>query len=89
MQQAFKAMMGQMNTQNSQFNTPPFSSVSPSPFAMPSAPRPPTSPAAPSTPPVTVDIPITKIEPPKVETTPVSGVNDEPAIKEEPKKYGR
>ncbi|XP_031393768.1 protein TIC 40, chloroplastic [Punica granatum] len=83
MQQAFKAMMGQMNTQNSQFNAPPFSSVSPSPFA----PRPPSFPAATSPPPVTVDVPVSKVETPRVQTEPPSPVKDEPAVKEEPKKY--
>ncbi|KAK4759009.1 hypothetical protein SAY87_020310 [Trapa incisa] len=86
MQQAFKAMMGGMNTQNSPFNTPSFSSVSPSPFVMPSTPQPPTS-SAPSPPPVTVDVPVTKVEHAKFETAPISEIKDEPTVKEEPKKY--
>ncbi|GMI68987.1 translocon at the inner envelope membrane of chloroplasts 40, pigment defective embryo 120 [Hibiscus trionum] len=63
MQQAFKTMMGQMNTQNNQFNNTAFSPGSPFPFpappsAGPATPRPPSS----SPPAVTVDAPASKVE---------------------------
>ncbi|XVE78643.1 hypothetical protein DITRI_Ditri13aG0163100 [Diplodiscus trichospermus] len=78
MQQAFKTMMGQMNTQNNQFGNAAFPSGSPFPFSAPSSPGPATSPspAPPSPQPaispspappspgpaVTVDVPPTKVE---------------------------
>lgn len=87
MQQAFKAMMGQMNSQNNQFASSPFSSASPSPFTMGSAPRPTPSPMATSQP-STVDISATKVEAVKAETAPVADVKDEIRKEEEPKRYG-
>ncbi|KAI6697051.1 hypothetical protein NL676_017170 [Syzygium grande] len=86
MQQAFKAMMGQMNSQNNQFASSPFSSASPSPFTMGSAPRPTPSPMATSQP-STVDISATKVEAVKAETAPVADVKDEIRKEEEPKRY--
>ncbi|KAE8713381.1 Protein TIC 40 [Hibiscus syriacus] len=64
MQQAFKTMMGQMNTQNNQFGNAAFPSGSPFPFPTPPSQGPVTSPSPP--PPqnrVTVDVPATKVEP--------------------------
>ncbi|KAL3754974.1 hypothetical protein ACJRO7_002108 [Eucalyptus globulus] len=86
MQQAFKAMMGQMNSQNNQFAGSPFSSASPSPFPMGSAPRPTPSSMATSQP-STVDISATKVEAVKAETAPVADVKDEIKKEEELKRY--
>ncbi|RDX73757.1 Protein TIC 40, chloroplastic, partial [Mucuna pruriens] len=90
MQQAFKTMMGQMNSQNNQFDSSAFSPGSPFPFSMPSAAGP-TAPAgfattqsrAPSASQstVTVDIPATEVE-----ATPTTNVKDEVEVKNEPKK---
>ncbi|KAJ1382646.1 UCH-binding domain superfamily [Sesbania bispinosa] len=93
MQQAFKTMMGQMNSQSNQFNSGAFSPGSPFPFPMPSA----SGPAAPassagtqsqapsassaSQSTVTVDIPATKVE-----AAPSTNVKAEVEIKNEPKK---
>ena len=91
MQQAFKSLTEQMNTQNNQFN-PAFSARSPFPFSPPPASQPATSPfRAASQPAVTVDIPATKVE-----AAPVTDaikeketyILEEREIKEEPKKYG-
>lgn len=97
MQQAFKTMMGQMNSQSNQFDSAAFSGGSPFPFPMPSPPA--SGPAAhassagtqfraPSTPSasqstVTVDIPATKVE-----AAPSTNVKDEGEVKNEPKKIG-
>lgn len=80
MQQAFKTMMGQMNTQNSQFSGSPFMPGSPFPFP------PPTSPPSASQP-VTVDVSSTKLDdPPTVEVKEGTrdGEDDEP--QKEPQK---
>ncbi|XP_028768846.1 protein TIC 40, chloroplastic [Neltuma alba] len=93
MQQAFKTMMGQMNSQNNQFNSPSFSPGS-YPFPVPSA----SGPTAPAASPgssqsqaskassasqstVTVDIPVTNVE-----AASATSVQDEAQSKEEPKK---
>nr|GLL40470.1 protein TIC 40, chloroplastic isoform X2 [Ipomoea trifida] len=96
MQQAFKTMMGQMNTQNNQFGNAPFSPGSPFPFPPPppptsgpasSFPSPPTasSQATPSpssvSQPVTVDVSATKVDEP-----PTPDVKDEEKVEEKPKK---
>lgn len=95
MQQAFKTMMSQMNTQNNQFNSPSFSPGS-YPFPMPSASGPAAPAASPGSPqsqastasgasrsPVTVDIPAREVE-----AASSSNVQDETKSKEEPKKIG-
>jgi hypothetical protein len=95
MQQAFKTLMGQTNTQNNPFESGSFSPGSPFPFPMPS----PSGPAAPassagnqsqatsartaSQSTVTVDIPATKVE-----AGPAINVKDEVEVKKEPKKSG-
>lgn len=95
MQQAFKTMMGQMNTQNNPFDSGAFSPGSPFPFPMPTPP----GPAAPanststqsqassartaSQSTVTVDIPATKVE---ASPGPDINVKDEVEVKSEPKK---
>lgn len=96
MQQAFKTLMGQMDSQNNQFNTTGFSPGSPFPFPMPPPPGPTTSPSGPTTsssrpttPPSTVasqsvvDVPATKVE-----TPPASNVKNEIEKKNEQKTYG-
>lgn len=98
MQQAFKTLMGQMDSQNNQFNTTAFSPGSPFPFPMPppSGPStshsgPTTSPSGPTTSPstvaaqsmVTVDVPATKVE-----TPPATDVKDDIEKKNEQNKYG-
>ena len=76
--------MGQMNTQNNQFNNAAFPSGSPFPFPMPSAPAPSTSPApAASQPVVTVDVPATNVQ-----AAPATVLNPEEEVKQEPKKVG-
>ncbi|XP_027932553.1 protein TIC 40, chloroplastic isoform X2 [Vigna unguiculata] len=93
MQQAFKTMMGQMNSQNNQFGNAAFSPGSPFPFSMPSAAGP-TVPAgsataqsrAPSTSSrsqstITVDIPATKVE-----ATGTADIKDQVEVQNEPKK---
>ncbi|XP_024022022.1 protein TIC 40, chloroplastic [Morus notabilis] len=85
MQQAFKTLMGQMNTQNNQFNnaafspgTPfPFPPPSPSPSGLASTPRP-----AAFQPAVTVDVAATTVE-----ATPAADVKDETEQKTEAKKF--
>ncbi|XP_039021902.1 protein TIC 40, chloroplastic-like [Hibiscus syriacus] len=63
MQQAFKTMMGQMNTQNNQFGNAAFPSGSPFPFPTPPSQGPVTSPSpAPPQNRVTIDVPATKVE---------------------------
>ncbi|WJX37040.1 Protein TIC 40, chloroplastic [Trifolium repens] len=95
MQQAFKTLMGQTNTQNNPFESGSFSPGSPFPFPMPS----PSGPAAPasyagnqsqatsartaSQSTVTVDIPATKVE---ASPGPDINVKDEVEVKKEPKK---
>lgn len=73
MQQAFKTMMGQMNSnQNSPFSNTAFSPGSPFPFPPPppmsgaasSSPTPPASSASFASQPVTVDVSATKVEEP-------------------------
>lgn len=90
MQQAFKTMMGQMNSQSNQFNSAAFSPGSPFPF-----PTPPASPSAPqsraststgvSQSSVTVDIPATKVE-----AAPATNVQAETQskVQEQPKRIG-
>ncbi|KAJ6936056.1 protein TIC 40 [Populus alba x Populus x berolinensis] len=90
MQQAFKSLTEQMNTQNNQFN-PAFSARPPFPFSPPPASHPSTSPSpAASQPAITVDIPATKVE--AAPTTEVGKEKEtdfleEREIKEETKKY--
>ncbi|XP_057973951.1 protein TIC 40, chloroplastic isoform X2 [Malania oleifera] len=81
MQQAFKTMMGQMNTQNNQFNNAAFSPGSPFPFSAPlaSGPASSTSPVA-SEPVVTVDVPATEVE-----AAPAIDKDDTETIKEHKK----
>uniref|UniRef100_A0A6N2N9W7 Protein TIC 40, chloroplastic n=1 Tax=Salix viminalis TaxID=40686 RepID=A0A6N2N9W7_SALVM len=90
MQQAFKSLTEQMNTQNNQFN-PAFSARSPFPFSPPPASQPATSPfRAASQPAVTVDIPATKVEAAPVTDAikeKETDILEEREIKEEPKKY--
>ncbi|XP_041014713.1 protein TIC 40, chloroplastic-like isoform X3 [Juglans microcarpa x Juglans regia] len=82
MQQAFKTLMGQMNSQNNQFNNASFSSGSPFPFPMPSTPGFSTSPTpATSEPAVTVDVPATNVD-----AAPATVVKEETEVKEESKK---
>lgn len=96
MQQAFKTLMGQMDSQNNQFNATGFSPGSPFPFPMPPPPGPTTSPSGPTTsssrpttPPSTVasqsvvDVPATKVE-----TPPATNVKNEIEKKNEQKTYG-
>lgn len=94
MQQAFKTMMGQMNSQNSQFSNTAFSPGSPFPFPPPpvsgpasSSPPPPTASTL-STPsasfasqPVTVDVSPTKVEEP-----PAVNVKNDTEAEKGPKK---
>ncbi|KAI4330592.1 hypothetical protein MLD38_028867 [Melastoma candidum] len=88
MQQAFKAMMGPMNTQNNQFPRTAFRSTSPpSPFTMNTSPRPPTPTSSASQPSVIVDVPVTKVEAVKVNTASVADINYKKETKDEPKKY--
>lgn len=84
MQQAFKTLMGQMNTQNNQFNNAAFAPGSPFPF--PSSASGPTTSSSPATsqPSVTVDVPATKVE---AATT--THMKDETDVKKEPKKIGK
>ncbi|XP_039057398.1 protein TIC 40, chloroplastic-like isoform X2 [Hibiscus syriacus] len=89
MQQAFKTMMGQMNTQNNQFDNTAFPSGSPFPFpAPPSAgPATPRSPSS-SQPAITVDAPASKFEAASVTdpTTEVKSMKNETETAET-KKY--
>lgn len=95
MQQAFKTLMGQMNTQNNQFNNAAFPPGTPFPF--------PSDPASARTnsttsqtsgtsartnyttsqTSVTVDVPATEVE-----ARPTTDVKDETELKKEPKKIG-
>ncbi|KAK8468671.1 hypothetical protein PHAVU_006G083300 [Phaseolus vulgaris] len=88
MQQAFKTMMGQMNSPNNDFGNAAFSPGSPFPFSMPSAAgptataqygAPSTSSGSQST--VTVDIPATKVE-----ATRTTDIKDEVEVQNKPKK---
>ncbi|PON78447.1 Protein TIC [Trema orientale] len=84
MQQAFKTLMGQMDTQNNQFSNAAFSPGLGTPFPFPSAssPGPSSSPPPASTQPsVTVDVAATRVE-----AAPATRINDESELKEEPKK---
>ena len=88
MQQAMKSLMGQMNTQNNQFNKAAFSPGTPFPFPPP---PPPPSPSAPASSPrpaasqaeVTVDVAATRVE-----ATPATDIKDETEQKNEPTKFG-
>ncbi|GFY85294.1 hydroxyproline-rich glycoprotein family protein [Actinidia rufa] len=99
MQQAFKTLMGQMDSQNNQFNNAAFSPGSPFPFPTPSASGPAASPPFPTAPPsrpatsplpatyqsaVTIDTTATVT---KVEAPPATDVKDDTEPKR-PKKYG-
>lgn len=84
MQQAFKTLMGQMSSKDSQFSNAAFSPGSPFPFPMSAA----SAPAASSSPvasqaTVTVEVPATKVE-----AAPATEVKDDTELKKEPKKYG-
>ncbi|PSS31813.1 Protein TIC 40 like [Actinidia chinensis var. chinensis] len=98
MQQAFKTLMGQMDSQNNQFNNAAFSPGSPFPFPTPSASGPAASPPFPTAPPsrpatsplpatyqsaVTIDTTATVT---KVEAPPATDVKDNTEPKQ-PKKY--
>ncbi|WRX19657.1 STI1/HOP [Theobroma cacao] len=85
MQQAFKTMMGQMNTQNNQFSNAAFPLGSPFPFPAPPSPGPVTSPSPSSQTAVTVDVPATKVEAAPA-TAPATEVKSETETAE-PKKY--
>ncbi|TYI18435.1 hypothetical protein ES332_A07G090700v1 [Gossypium tomentosum] len=87
MQQAFKTMMGQMNTQNNQFANAAFPSGSPFPFPTPPSPGPVTSPSPSSSQKnsVTVDVPATKVEAAPVIDPSTKGKSE--TEKAEPKKY--
>ena len=91
MQQAFKSLTEQMNTQNNQFN-PAFSARPPFPFSPSPASQPSTSPSpTASQSAITVDIPATEVE--AAPTTDVGKEKEtdfleEREIKEETKKYG-
>ncbi|KAL2538861.1 protein TIC [Forsythia ovata] len=84
MQQAFKTLMGQMNTQNNQFSNSPFSPGSPFPFPPPTFPT--SDATTTSTPvasqPVTVDVSATNVEDP-----PSAAVKETVETDKEPKKY--
>ncbi|KAJ7959981.1 Protein TIC 40, chloroplastic [Quillaja saponaria] len=82
MQQTFKTMMGQMSSQNNQFNNAGFSPGSPYPFPMPSPPaQPGSSHPGVSQSAVTVDIPATKVE-----AAPAPDVKYETEVKKDPKR---
>ncbi|XP_007032983.2 PREDICTED: protein TIC 40, chloroplastic [Theobroma cacao] len=85
MQQAFKTMMGQMNTQNNQFSNAAFPLGSPFPFPAPPSPGPVTYPSPSSQTAVTVDVPATKVEAAPA-TAPATEVKSETETAE-PKKY--
>ncbi|KAK6279895.1 hypothetical protein POUND7_020162 [Theobroma cacao] len=85
MQQAFKTMMGQMNTQNNQFSNAAFPLGSPFQFPAPPSPGPVTSPSPSSQTAVTVDVPATKVEAAPA-TAPATEVKSETETAE-PKKY--
>lgn len=89
MQQAFKTMMGQMNTQNNQFGNAAFPSGSPFPFPTPPSPGPVTSPSPSSFQKnsVTVDVPATKVEAAPVIDPATKGKSE--TEKAEAKKYGK
>ncbi|KAK9038935.1 hypothetical protein V6N11_023776 [Hibiscus sabdariffa] len=88
MQQAFKTMMGQMNTQNNQFNDTAFPPGSPFPFPAPPSAGPATPRSPSSQPAVTVDASASKIEATSVTypTTEVKSVKNETETAET-KKY--
>ncbi|XWS30835.1 hypothetical protein CRYUN_Cryun23aG0024900 [Craigia yunnanensis] len=88
MQQAFKTMMGQMNTQDNQFGNAAFPSGSPFPFPfpVPPSPGPATSPSPSSSQSaVTVDVPATKVEAAPVTDPATEGKSETETA--EPKKY--
>ncbi|KAG4137621.1 hypothetical protein ERO13_D07G082700v2 [Gossypium hirsutum] len=87
MQQAFKTMMGQMNTQNNQFANAAFPSGSPFPFPTPPSTGPVTSPSPSSAQKtsITVDVPATKVEAAPVIDPSTKGKSE--TEKAEPKKY--
>ncbi|KAK8541721.1 hypothetical protein V6N13_137688 [Hibiscus sabdariffa] len=85
MQQAFKTMMGQMNTQNNQFGNAAFPSGSPFPFPTPTSQGPVTSPSPPPQNRVTVDVPATKVEAAPVTDPATKGKSEAETAK--PKKY--
>ncbi|KAL5549692.1 hypothetical protein UlMin_004923 [Ulmus minor] len=91
MQQAFKTMMGQMNTQNNQFTNAAFSPGSPFPFPPTSVPGTATSSPTASQQSVTVDVSASRVEATPTKGTPVkeaptNDVKDETEEKKEPKK---
>ncbi|XP_074372100.1 protein TIC 40, chloroplastic isoform X2 [Apium graveolens] len=75
MQQAFKTMMGQMDTQNNQFSNQfnsPFTTGSNFPFPVPPPSSPATSPSPVASRNATVDVPVTEVEAP-----PTTVINEE------------
>lgn len=91
MQQAFKTMMGQMNSQNDQFNNAAFSPGSPFPF--PAAPASPSaSPFSTSSQPSFTDVSATQVDaaPPAASATPptpATDVKNEAEPKKEPNRF--
>ncbi|XP_039034764.1 protein TIC 40, chloroplastic-like, partial [Hibiscus syriacus] len=84
MHQAFKTMMGQMNTQNNQFGNATFPSGSPFPFPTPLSQGPVTSPSPPQRR-ATVDVPATKVEAAPTTDPATNGKSETETT--EPKKY--
>ncbi|XP_043722452.1 protein TIC 40, chloroplastic-like [Telopea speciosissima] len=83
MQQAFKTLMGQMSTENKQFNDTAFSLGSQFPFPSSTASAPAESPSpVPSRAAVTVDVPATEVS-----AAQDTEVKVDPEIKKEPKNY--
>lgn len=103
MQQAFKSMMGQMDSQNNQFTNAAFSPGSPFPFPTPpmpgtaASPLPgppfpfptPTMPGSGTSPsaPTSQRVVTLDVPPTKVEEPPATNVKDDLNVEEEPKKY--
>lgn len=86
MQQAFKTMMGQMDTQNNQFSNQfnsPFSTGSNFPFPVPPPSSPATSPSPVASRNATVDVPVTEVEAP-----PTTVVNEEKESRPKSNKSG-
>lgn len=87
MQQAFKTLLGQMPTQNNQFNNPGFAPNVPFPFPPPPAQStatssPPMTSSTVASKPVTVDVSASKVE-----ERPATDIKGSSEPKQEPKKY--
>lgn len=83
MQQAFKTVMEQMNTQNNQFANAGFSPNSPFAHASPPAASTSTSPPLAASQATTVDVSATRVEEP-----PATDIKDDSEYEQQPKKYG-